>query len=138
MAEAIPFLDPRTPERYEVLGRSGHTIRLRVKSESGSHRRDRKYSISKEEFAKFEAFAKELAGSEDVIYDATDWKAHREKKKQAELVFDGVPDGLDITPSALDLANENGIDLALLIGIGTGSGGRVTKSDVEDYIASQA
>jgi pyruvate/2-oxoglutarate dehydrogenase complex dihydrolipoamide acyltransferase (E2) component len=44
-------------------------------------------------------------------------------------------DGPNATAGAVELAEENGVDLSSVEG--TGSGGRVTKADVENYLASQ-
>lgn len=51
---------------------------------------------------------------------------------RSELKFGGapsVPDEIDATPSAEELAQEAGVDLSSVEG--TGAGGRITKGDVE-------
>ena len=57
------------------------------------------------------------------------------KKPLAMRVEADAAEEIDATPTAVKLADEEDIDLALIEG--TGDSGRILKSDVEDFIKAQ-
>lgn len=74
-------------------------------------------------------------GSEQRLQDLgfTTQEKRRQVWKRNIVFLSGAPNKVDCTPTALDLAKAENVDLAQVVG--TGPRGRVYKSDVEAYIA---
>lgn len=84
---------------------------------------------------------KEVKNEETVVIDLSDGVSKEEASMAGKALAEYEPEEeeskeVDATYTAIKLANENDIDLALVEA--TGKNGRVTKADVERYIASQA
>ena len=69
-------------------------------------------------------------------YDTSRWAAGPDGSRY-RVVGGGTEEGvvIDVTEGAQDLAAAYGVDLTEVVG--TGSGGRITKADVESHLESE-
>lgn len=96
-------------------------IRIMVDGEKSAKFRDSVFETEDEEIA-------------EVLRNREDVEEIEEEAAEPEEV---ETESVDATDGAIDLAYEQGVDLASTSLVGTGKDGRIQKSDVEEYLAEQ-